>query len=175
MIKISKSLASVPVLLMTLASLQAQTPALPLVAVEDPPLQVATRFLLSFGKKDFQTVRSLFAPGARVSSVTYSQNGTAQADQSSAEAWMQIASGELASVDGLDFDILQTSVLSFQEGATVSIRFHASGRAGRASFHIEGIDTYSMVRVGGAWRVLQYSYIERLKSAGSAGEAPAGP
>lgn len=130
----------------------------------ETPSQVATRFLLSFEKQDFPAVRSLFAPGALVSSVSYSKDGAAHAEQSPAGAWLDLASTEMAHVEEFKIDILKTSELSFAEGATVSIRFHASGRAGGA-FNVEGIDTYSMVRIDGAWRILQYSYIERLQSA----------
>lgn len=127
------------------------------------PADVATRFLRAFEKKDFATVRSLFAPGAVASTVNLQKSGPPQIAYQTGEEWVEAISKELAGVDTIKIDFLGVETLEFDQGATVSIRFRATGKAGDKSFTNDGIDTYAMIRADDAWKVLQYSYIELLE------------
>ena len=127
------------------------------------PAEVATQFLQSLGAKDFRTMRSLLAPGAVASTVNLSRSGPPQIAYSTGEEWVQGIEKEFAPVNSIKIDLLKVETLEFDQGATVSIRFRATGTAGDKSFTNEGIDTYAMVRVDGAWKILQYSYIELLE------------
>lgn len=126
------------------------------------PAELANRFLRSFEKKDFATLRSLFAPGAQVTSITYTPDGSPQPSYGSAESWVKRAESELAAVQDYKVEILETSNLAFHDYATVSIRFRAEGKAGGA-FQLEGIDTYTFVRFEDTWKILQYGYVEHIK------------
>ncbi len=77
---------------------------------------------------------------------------------------MAQAEKELAPVTEIAITLLDTSTLSFDQGATVSVRFRSAGKLGaQASFTNNGIDTYSMTQVGGAWRILRYGTFELLE------------
>lgn len=127
------------------------------------PADVAARFLQAFGKKDFQTLRTLFAPGAVVSTVNLARSGAPTVAYKTAEEWLEQTQKELAPITSIELKTLDTSALSFDQGATVSVRFRATGKAGESSFTNDGIDTYSMTRVDGAWRILRYGTFELLE------------
>jgi hypothetical protein len=127
------------------------------------PAEVATRFLRSLEKKDFQTLRTLFAPGAVASTVNLSRSGPPALAHATGEEWVQGIEKEFAGVDTIKIEILDVETLDFDQGATVSIRFRATGTAGAKSFTNDGVDTYAMVSVDGAWKIVQYSYIELLE------------
>ncbi len=129
----------------------------------DSPTEVATRFLRAFEKKDFQAVGSLFAPEAMTSAVNLSRNGPPDLAYVTAAQWVQEAEKELAQIDTIKLEILDVKTLEFEQAAIVAARFHASGKAGNKSFTNDGIDTYSMVRVDGAWKILHYTFIELLE------------
>ena len=127
------------------------------------PADVATQFLRAFEKKDFKTVSSLFAPGAVASAVNLKRNGPPELAYVPAAQWVQEAEKGLAQIDTIKLDLLDTKTLEFAEAATVSVRFQATGKAGDMSFTNNGIDTYSMVRVDGAWKILHYTFVELLE------------
>ncbi len=131
--------------------------------VQETPLEVGRRFLRAFEAKDFQAIRSLFAPNAMVASTLLSSSGPHQMDYLTVDEWIKEAEAELSGVQDFKIDPVETSELLFETGATVSIRFRITGRAGKRSFVTDGVDTYAMVRVDGAWRIQRYSYIEQLK------------
>lgn len=127
------------------------------------PAAVAQRFLQAFEKKDFQAIRALFAPGAVVSTVNLERNGPPTVAYKTLDEWIVQAEKELAPVTFTRVETLDTSALSFDQGATVSVRFRATGKAGNASFTNNGIDTYSLTLVDGDWRILRYGTFELLE------------
>lgn len=127
------------------------------------PAEVATRFLRAFEKKDFQTLRTLFAPGAVVSTVNLAHDGPPAVAYKTVDEWLEQAQKELAPVTSIQLEMLDTSALSFDQGATVSVRFRATGKAGDQSFTNNGIDTYSLTRIDGTWRILRYGTFELLE------------
>ncbi|MFY9820303.1 MAG: nuclear transport factor 2 family protein [Thermoanaerobaculia bacterium] len=127
------------------------------------PAEVAHQFLRAFEKKDWATVRSLFAPKAVVSTVSLSRQGAPEVAYLTAQEWAAQTEKELAPVTSIKLDVIDTSVLTFDQGATVSVRFHSAGKAGAQSFTNDGIDTYSMTTVNGAWRILRYGTFELLE------------
>ncbi len=131
---------------------------------EQGPAAVAHQFLRAFEKKDWATLRMLFAPSAVVSTVNLAREGAPAVDYLTAAQWMTRAETELAPVTEIALTLLDTSVLSFDQGAIVSVRFRSAGKMGEgASFTNDGIDTYSMTLIGGAWRILRYGTFELLE------------
>jgi len=139
----------------------AQTPASP--AAAETPLAAATRFARAFEKQDFAVVRGLFTPDAMVSRVALSRAGEPRFYRFSAKEWLDDAERNHVYLKDVRLEVLDSSTESLDEGAVVSMRYRFSGRAGNRSFVSEGIDTYSLIRVEGAWRVLLYFYIERIE------------
>lgn len=131
-------------------------------AVDEMPAAVADRFLQAFAKKDFQTIRTLFAPGAVVSVINLARQGSHDVSYMTPDQWMGEAEKSLGGVTFTGFEQLDTSTLSFDQGATVSVRFRATGKAGDHAFTGNGIDTYSMIKVDGAWRILRYGTFELI-------------
>lgn len=164
-IRRSRGSLSVALLMVLLAACTAiiAVPARADMAQPDSPADVATRFLRAFEKKDFKAVGSLFAPGAVASAVNLSRNGPPELDYLTAAEWVQEAEKGLSQIDTIKLDLLEVKTLEFEQAATVSVRFQAAGTAGDHSFTNNGIDTYSMVRVDGAWKILHYTFIELLE------------
>lgn len=131
-------------------------------AREETPLEAATRFARAFESQDFATVRALFAPGAAVSRVELGQDGTPRFHRFSSEAWTADAERNHVYLKDMRLEILDSATQTLEQGAVVNLRYRFSGKAGSRSFVSNGIDTYSLIRVDGAWRVLQYDYFEKL-------------
>ena len=127
------------------------------------PTEVAHQFLRAFEKKDWAALRALFAPNAVVSTVNLAREGGPTVAYLTVEQWFAQTEKEMAPVTFTALKVLDTSVLSFDQGATVSVRFRSSGKLGeKQSFTNNGIDTYSMTRVGDAWRILRYGTFELI-------------
>lgn len=135
---------------------------LPAGAAGETPLEAATRFARAFESQDFATVRALFAPGAFVSRVELGKDGTPGFHRFSAEAWTADAERNHAYLKDVRLEILDSATQTLEQGAVVNLRYRFSGKAGSRSFVSNGIDTYSLIRMDGAWRVLQYDYFEKL-------------
>jgi hypothetical protein len=132
--------------------------------IDDGPAAVAHQFLSAFEKKDWATLRTLFAPNAVVSTINLTRKGGPTVGYLPAEQWVAQAEKELAPVTEIALTPADTSVLRFDRGTTVSVRFHSAGKVGtQASFTNDGIDTYSMIQVGGVWRILRYGTFELLE------------
>lgn len=129
----------------------------------EPPLDAAVRFVRAFETRDFATVRSLLADDATIVRVSLSRTAAPQVQRFSARAWADEAERNHAYLRDLRLDLLETSESRVEPGAVVSLRYRFTGKAGSASFVSDGIDTYALIPVDGRWRVLQYSYIERLE------------
>lgn len=127
------------------------------------PAAVARQFLRAFEKKDWAAVRTLFAPEAVVSTVMLAREGGPTVAYLTAEQWLAQTEKEMAPVTFVALDLIDTSVLSFDQGATVSVRFRSTGKIGERSFTNNGIDTYSLTQSGGTWRILRYGTFELLE------------
>lgn len=119
------------------------------------------RFLESFVKKDFEALRSFFAPGATVASVWIEEMTAPKT--SLAEEWVESAAKDVADVEWIVFDIVEASSLTFAHGTVVSLRFHSRGRLGMRTFDNDGIDTYLLIEMDGGWKIYHYSYLEKLE------------
>lgn len=130
---------------------------------EETPLEVATRFARAFERQDFATVRALLAPDAMISRVELSRSGEPRFHRFTAVAWADSAERNHAYLKDVRLEILDSAVETLEQGAVVNLRYRFSGRAGTRSFVSDGIDTYSLIRLDGAWRVLRYDYLERVE------------
>jgi len=135
-------------------------------AATGSPEEVATRFLKAFEQKDIDTVVSLFAPGALVQRARLTEAAPELA-HFGAQEWAEDAKSGIAGVQDFKIEVLEISSLSFDEGTTVSVRFRATGRVGENSFFINhGVDSFSLTRIEGEWRVLLYNSMEKLEFGG---------
>ena len=141
------------------AAAQGLAPGLP----SEPPLDAAVRFVRAFEARDFDTVRSLLADDATIVRVSLSRTAAPQVQRFSARAWADEAERTHAYLRDLRLDLLETAESRLEQGAVVSLRYRFTGKAGNSPFASDGIDTYSLIPVEGRWRVLQYSYVERLE------------
>lgn len=130
---------------------------------EETPLAAATRFARAFERQDFVTVRALFTPDATVSRVELPRSGEPRFYRFSAAAWADSAERNHAHLQDLRLELLDSTTATLEQGAVVNLRYRFTGRAGQRSFVSEGIDTYSLIRMAGSWRVLQYGYLERIE------------
>jgi len=147
-----------------LIAFQASAAAAPGAAAprQESPLEAATRFARAFESQDFATVRALFTPDAMVSRVALSPSGEPSFHRFTATVWTADAERNHVHLQDVHLEILDSATESLEQGAVVSMHYRFSGRAGTRSFVSNGIDTYTMIRPGGEWKVLQYSYIERI-------------
>ncbi|MEE8587564.1 MAG: nuclear transport factor 2 family protein [Acidobacteriota bacterium] len=129
------------------------------------PVEVAVQFLQSFADKDMETVRSLFAPGALVQRARLSgQGGPPELASFQAGPWADESERGVAQVQDFKIEVLETNQIGFGEGQTVSLRFRATGKVGNGmAFVNNGVDTFSLVQVEGAWRILLYNSIEQFQ------------
>jgi SnoaL-like domain len=124
------------------------------------PEAVARLFFAAFERQDFTTLQALFTPAAVVFRVRVGGADGAAAEQLSVAGWVAAAAADLAGVEGLTVELQEVRSLAFDGGASVSVRFRASGRAGDRAFHNAGVDTFSLVPVKGSWRIVLYSSFE---------------
>jgi len=128
------------------------------------PQAAALRFERAFEAADFPTLRKLFLPEAMVVRTALSSEGDAEQFHFTAKQWTDDAEQSHVMLRDVHLEILDTAVVRQPWGAVVNVRSRFSGRAGRHSFVSNGIDSFTMVELDGAWRVLQYAYLERLES-----------
>lgn len=150
---------------LTVAVLLSATVPVLAAPAADTPADVAARFLQAFEKKDFQTIRGLFAPGASVSTAELSRTEAPKMVYRTAEEWLAFTEKQMAPVTFTGFKVFETSTVAFDQGATVSVHFRSQGTFGNFGFVNEGVDTYSLIQVDGAWRILRYGTFERLDAA----------
>ena len=134
-------------------------------AEEASPATVAEEFMRAFAAKDLDAVIEMFAPGALVQRARL---GDAAPEVAHFEAvqWAEQAGRGIGAVQDFRIEILETSTLTFGEGATVSVRFRATGKVGeQASFINDGVDTFSLVRDGDGWKIVLYNSMEKLRFA----------
>ena len=93
-----------------------------------------------------------------------SSEGDAEQFHVTAKQWTDDAEQSHVMLRDVHLEILDTAVVRQPWGAVVNVRSRFSGRAGRHSFVSNGIDSFTLVELDGAWRVLQYAYLERLES-----------
>ena len=128
--------------------------------------KVATDFLEVFAQKDIDTVAALFAPGALVQRARLTE-GAPEVASFDAQEWAEDARNGIAGVEDFKMEILDVASASFGEGVTVSVQFRATGRVGENTFFINnGVDSFSMIRIDGEWRIILYNSMEKLEFGG---------
>lgn len=133
------------------------------VSTGEEPVAVALRFARAFEKKDFATMRSLLTENATIVRTALSRTAAPQIQRSSASAWADEAERNHAFLRDLRLDVLAAMESRLDQGAVVNLRYRFTGKAGKTPFVSDGIDTYLLIAVQGRWRILQYSYLERLE------------
>jgi hypothetical protein len=139
-------------------------PAAPAAPDAATPQAAALRFERAFEAADFAALRQIFLPEAMVVRTALSSEGDAEQFHFTAKQWTDDAEQSHVMLRDVHLEVLDTAVVRQPWGAVVNVRSRFSGRAGRHSFVSNGIDSFTMVERDGAWRVLQYAYLERLES-----------
>lgn len=163
----SRPLASVVLLFAVVASVG--LPGSPLAADEDSEAaeKLATHFLEVFAQKDIDTVAALFAPGALVQRARLTEGAAPDLAKFDAQEWAEDARSGIAGVEDFKMEILDVASASFGDGITVSVQFRATGRVGEDTFFINnGVDSFSMTRIDGEWRIILYNSMEKLEFGG---------
>lgn len=133
-------------------------------ATADPVGETATiarEFLESFCAKDMKKVATYFAPGARVQRARL-EGTTPVVETFDAAAWIAEAGPSIADLQDFKIEVIEHAGLDFGEGATVSVRFRATGAVGGGSFVNNGVDTFSFAKIDGVWRIVLYNSYEKL-------------
>lgn len=128
------------------------------------PADVAKQFFSAFTAKDIDTVLALFAPGALVQRARLESEGLPDLAQFGAPEWAESARAGIADIRNFQMEILEVAAVEFGPGVTVSVRFRATGQVGEnISFVNNGVDSFSMIRIEGAWRIVLYNSMEKLE------------
>lgn len=161
-------------LLSTLVAAVIAAAVLPAHAAGDtgPPEEVAVSlardFLSAFAAKDLDRVASMFAPTAHVQRARVATEPPELAQFATATDWLAEAGRGIQSVRDFEIEVLETSALAFDGGVNVAVRFRATGSVGEGvRFVNDGVDTFSMARADGAWRIVLYNSFEKLRVVGA--------
>lgn len=129
----------------------------------DPAALEATaeEFLAAFAEKNLDRVDDLLAEGALIQRARLESDGPELVTFTAAE-WLAESGPAIAGIEEFRIEPLSTTVLDFGAGATVSVRFRATGRVGGGHFVNEGVDTFSFAQVDGAWKIVLYQSLEQL-------------
>lgn len=129
------------------------------------PEAFCKRFQATFAQKDYDALRSYFAPGATVAAMWLAEKP--EPETSTADEWTRSVEQAMTAVE-IAIEVEETSVLSFDHGTVVSLRFRADGiMGGEHHFTNNGIDTFVLTDAGDEWKILHYSYIELLEMSGA--------
>lgn len=129
-----------------------------------PPEQVMARFLNSFVAYDYETCRSLLAPEATISIVRRDGEPSYEHSIQPAADWLaQVAASGVKYLDSFSVDIHDVVSLKHDHGATVMLKFSATGHVGSYSFQSSGFDTGNLIETPDGWRILHYSSFEDFK------------
>lgn len=148
-----------------LVLLQGAARGAPSPVLEDgEPLAVILHFARAFEKKDFATLRGILTEDAAILRTSLSRGAAPRTHRFSARDWADEAERNHAALRDLKLEILGSASSRLSpDAAVVHLRYRFTGKAGKTPFVSDGIDTYSLVRLQGRWRVCQYAYIERLE------------
>lgn len=128
---------------------------------------LAREFMAAFAAKDMERVGAMFAPNAVVQRARLG-DGEPELVQLEVADWLVEAADGIDGVQDFRIEVLDSASLAFDDGVTVSVRFRATGSVGEGmSFVNDGVDTFSLVSVGGAWRIVLYNSFEKLRFAGA--------
>jgi len=159
---------AVPAFMLALAAVQGAS------ADEAPrtPEDVMTRFLKAFVAYDYETCRSLLAPGASMA-ITRRYYGEPYVHvYQDANKWLdEVGESGVKELKDFSVDIHETASLMHGHGATVVLRFTASGGASYGQFQSLGFDTGSLIDTPEGWRILHYSSFEEFRGRQAAAAA----
>ncbi len=143
-------------------------------AAGSAPELVMTRFLRAFVAYDYDTCRSLLAPGATISITRSYRGGDYQISQQDARKWLDdVGESGVKQIEGFSVDIHETAALEHVHGATIVLKFTSSGMTGQGQFVNTGFDSGNLVETPDGWRILHYSSFEAFSwsDPGDAGES----
>ena len=136
-------------------------------AEEAQPEVVMTKFLKAFVAYDYGICRSLLAPGATITITRRYQDGDYQSTHQDARVWLnEVGATGVKEIEDFAVDILETAALVHAHGATVVLRFTATGMASQGMFANKGFDTGSLIETVDGWRILHYSSFEHFSWSG---------
>ena len=132
-------------------------------AQSEPELVMKT-FLRAFVAYDYETCRSLLAPGATIAITRRYRGGPYEHDYQTAGEWLnEVGDSGVKELVNFSVDIHETASLIHEHGATVVARFTATAGAGGGIFQNLGFDTGSLINTEDGWRIIHYSSFEDFR------------
>lgn len=131
---------------------------------QSEPELVMRQFIQSFQDYDYDACRALLSPGATVSITRRYPGKPYVSTHQDALIWLgEVGSSGVREVEGFEIEVHETMGLLHDHGATVIVRFTASGMAERGKFSNLGFDTGSLIRTDEGWRIQHYSSFEEFQ------------
>ena len=132
------------------------------------PADVMTQFLKAFVAYDYDACRSLLAPGASMAITRRYYGAPFEHVYQDANTWLdEVGDTGIEELKDFSVDIHETASLMHKHGATVVLRFTASGGASYGQFQSLGFDTGSLIETPEGWRILHYSSFEEFRRSGA--------
>ena len=133
------------------------------VEAQTTPKLVMTNFLQAFVAYDYETCRSLLMPGATITITRRYQDGAYQSVHQDAHAWLdEVGATGVKEIEDFSVDILETTELIHDHGATAVVQFISTGMTSQGLFVNNGFDTGSLIETANGWRILHYSSFEHF-------------
>ena len=127
------------------------------------PEGVMTRFLHSFVAYDYETCRSLLAPGATIAIVRRDGGDEYEHSFQPAADWLDgVEKSGVKDLDSFSVEIRDAVTVQHAHGATVIVKFTAAGNTGAYGFASSGFDTGNLIETPDGWRILHYSSFEEF-------------
>ncbi len=128
------------------------------------PELVMKTFLRAFVAYDYETCRSLLAPGATIAITRRYRGGPYEHVYQTAGEWLnEVGDSGVKELEDFSVDIHETASLFHEHGATVVVRFTATAGAGGGIFQNLGFDTGSLINTEDGWRIIHYSSFEDFR------------
>lgn len=122
---------------------------------------LAEDFLRAFAARDFERVRAILAPEARIQ-WAWLGGEAPQIESFEVDEWLARVTESTAPLDDFQVEILGSNALAFDDGVSVSVRFRMLGAVGGGRFVNDGVDTLSFAQIEGQWRIVLSNSIEKL-------------
>lgn len=135
-------------------------------APDAKPEVIMETFLRSFVAYDYERCRSLMADGATITIIR--QDGTQEFERSMQSATDWLNTIEQSGVKGLDtfqVEVHDIASQTHRHGATVTVKFTATGSAPGMAFANSGFDTGNLIETAEGWRIAHYSSFESFSEA----------
>jgi len=127
------------------------------------PESVMANFLQAFVDLDYEVCRSFLAPAATITITRRYQDGSYQSSHQDARDWLdEVGATGVKEIKDFKVDILEIIGLEHDHGATVVLRFTATGMTGQGMLVNKGFDTGNLVETANGWRILHYSSFEHF-------------